>query len=121
MIQLSPAAASEVRRLQSKHPNPTAFFRLGVVPGSCADLAYKMEFDEVVRAGDLVYDCDGIRVVIDSQQLSTIDNLTLDYSEDLMGGGFRFHNPQAAQTCSCGNSFFIHKTIDTEPPKSIQS
>jgi iron-sulfur cluster assembly protein len=31
----------------------------------------------------------------------------LDYSEDLMGGGFRFHNPNAAQSCSCGNSFSI--------------
>ena len=49
----------------------------------------------------------GISVSIDLQQLAYLDNLKLDYSEDLMGGGFRFQNPLATSVCGCGNSFSI--------------
>jgi len=46
-------------------------------------------------------------VVIDDQSLDYINGLMLDYSEDLMGGGFRFHNPNAKHSCGCGNSFSV--------------
>jgi iron-sulfur cluster assembly accessory protein len=64
-----------------------------------------MTFDENINPNDIVYESEGIKLVVDSQQLNYLDGLTLDYSEDLMGGGFRFHNPNASQNCSCGNSF----------------
>lgn len=105
MIHLNKAAASEIRRLQSRRQNPNAKLRLGVQPGGCADLSYTIEFDEGMKPGDRVYDCSGIQVVVNIQSLNYINDLTLDYSEDLMGGGFRFHNPNATACCGCGNSF----------------
>jgi iron-sulfur cluster assembly accessory protein len=66
-----------------------------------------MEFEQEYQPQDLIYECNGIQVVIAPANLPYIDGLTLDYSEDLMGGGFRFHNPNAIQTCGCGNSFAI--------------
>ncbi|GET35575.1 HesB/IscA family protein [Microseira wollei] len=107
MINLSPAAASEIKRLKSKHQKPNALFRLGVQPGGCAEMVYTLEFDETPAPGDRVYDCNGLSVVVAQQQLNYIDGLTLDYSEDMMGGGFRFHNPNAKTSCGCGNSFSI--------------
>jgi len=103
MIHLSPAAANEIRRMLSRHGN--RLFRLQVQAGGCSGLFYDLAFDQVVRVGDQIYDCSGIPVVVDAQSFNYISGLTLDYSEDLMGGGFRFHNPNATHSCGCGNSF----------------
>ena len=105
MIKLSQAAANEIRRLQIKRRSPKARLRLGVQAGGCVDLYYTIDFDEEINASDRVYDCDGVGVVVDEKSLNAIAGLVLDYSEDLMGGGFRFHNPNASETCGCGNSF----------------
>lgn len=106
MIHLSQAAVSEIGRLQSKQ-QPNILFRLTIKPGGCSDWFYDMSFDEATKFGDQVFDLSGIQVVIDTESLNYINGLTLDYSEDLMGGGFRFHNPLAIATCGCGNSFSI--------------
>ncbi|MBW4630702.1 MAG: iron-sulfur cluster assembly accessory protein [Iphinoe sp. HA4291-MV1] len=104
MIQLSKSAANEIRRLKSKQ-QPNVLFRLAVKPGGCSGWYYEMSFDEAVQVDDSVFDCYGTQIVIDAESLKYINELTLDYSEDLMGGGFRFYNPQADATCGCGNSF----------------
>ncbi|WP_254565603.1 iron-sulfur cluster assembly accessory protein [Oscillatoria sp. HE19RPO] len=107
MIQLSKAAVTEIKRIQSKQSNPNVWFRLGVETGGCAGWYYTMAFDEQCNPDDLICECDGVQVTVDSRFLDYLNGLTLDYSQDLMGGGFRFHNPKAAKTCGCGNSFSI--------------
>jgi iron-sulfur cluster assembly accessory protein len=107
MINLSQAAIDEIRRLQVRRHQSQARLRLGVQMGGCADLYYTIDFDEALNPGDQVYDCGSIGVVVDSKSVNYISELTLDYSEDLMGGGFRFHNPKAVETCGCGNSFRV--------------
>lgn len=106
MIHLSQAAVSEIGRLKSKQ-QPKVLFRLTVKPGGCSGWFYDMYFDEVVKIGDQVFELQGIQVVIDAESRNYINGLTVDYSEDLMGGGFRFHNPLAIATCGCGNSFSL--------------
>lgn len=117
MIKLSRAAAVEIRRMQSKHQNQKALLKLGVIAGGCQDWAYTMELSEQVQESDQIYECEGMQVIVDAGGTEYIDDLTLDYSEDLMGGGFRFHNRKATQTCGCGNSFSIEKKLDTAPLK----
>ncbi|HAG81627.1 MAG TPA: iron-sulfur cluster assembly accessory protein [Cyanobacteria bacterium UBA12227] len=107
MINLRKAAVDEIRRLKLKRNQPEARLRLGVRPGGCADFYYSLEFDQVVNPGDRVYECSSISVIVDEQSFNYIADLTLDYSEDLMGGGFRFHNPKAIESCGCGNSFRV--------------
>ncbi|NHC38194.1 HesB/IscA family protein [Scytonema millei] len=107
MIQISPSAAKEIQRLRSKQSNTDAFFRLRVQAGGCSGLFYDLRFDEATEQGDCILDCNGIVVAIDADSLNYIQNLKLDYSEDLMGGGFRFSNSQAIATCGCGNSFNV--------------
>ncbi len=106
MIHLSQAAISEIGRLQLKQ-QPNALLRLTIKLGGCSGWFYDMSFDETVKASDRVFNLSGIKVVIDHESLNYVNGLALDYSEDLMGGGFRFHNPQAIATCGCGNSFSI--------------
>lgn len=105
MIYISPPAAKEIKRLLSKHPHQNVLFRLQTQDGGCSGLLYDLTFDGVVGSKDRLYNCAGIAVVIDDQSLNNISGLTVDYSEDLMGGGFRFYNPNAIASCSCGNSF----------------
>ncbi len=107
MINLSVAAVQEILRLQSKYQNPNALFRLKVKPGGCCSFCYTMEFDEQLASNDQVYDYETVKVVVDSQQLNYLNSLTLDYSEELMGGGFRFNNPNAKVACGCGNYFSV--------------
>lgn len=57
--------------------------------------------------GDRLITIDAIEIVVDAASQPYVQGITLDYSEDLMGGGFRFHNPRAARTCSCGFSFSL--------------
>ncbi|MFM5892745.1 MAG: HesB/IscA family protein [Dolichospermum sp.] len=106
MIHLSPAAIHEIGRLKAKQPSDI-LFRLHVKSGGCADWFYDLAFDTTVQSHDQVLELHDIHLVIDSQSLNYINGLSIDYSEDLMGGAFRFHNPQATSTCSCGNSFSI--------------
>ncbi len=105
MIHLSKAALREVNRLKSKQSNSQTMFRLGVKSGGCAGLFYTMDFEDSLGEGDQVWDCDGLQVVIDKDSSIYLNGLNLDYAEDLMGGGFRFHNPNAAHSCGCGHSF----------------
>lgn len=105
MINLSKAAVDEIRRLQSKRQQSQTRVRLGVKVGGCAEFYYTLDFDDTLNSSDRVYDCSGISVVVDEQSFDSLADLSLDYSEDLMGGGFRFHNPKAIETCGCGNSF----------------
>ncbi|WP_348229683.1 HesB/IscA family protein [Trichocoleus desertorum] len=107
MLQLSQAAIKEILRLKQKCHKPDAVFRLGVQPSGCSGMSYTLEFDEEVGLNDALYDCNGIQVAIARSSLTVLSGLNLDYSEDLMGGGFRFHNPNATQSCGCGNSFSV--------------
>lgn len=106
MIHLSQAATREIKRMQSKRQKAERL-RIRVQLGGCEGLFYSIDFEDTVNESDRLYDCDGISVIIDEQSLTYLPELSLDYSEDLMGGAFRFHNPQALTSCGCGNSFSI--------------
>jgi iron-sulfur cluster assembly protein len=107
MIKLTQAATAEIKRLQSKQ-QPNILFRLAVKPGGCSGWFYDMSFSPSLKVGDRIFECNTVQVVIDVETLPYINGLTLDYSEDLMGGGFRFDNNNAKTTCGCGNSFSIN-------------
>jgi iron-sulfur cluster assembly protein len=107
MIHLSPPATQELNRLKSKHPPSDTWLRLDVRSGGCSSWSYAMAFVPEPQANDIRVDCEGLQVAIERESLRYLDGLTIDYAEDLMGGGFRFSNPNASQTCSCGNSFAV--------------
>lgn len=113
MIQISQAAVNEIKRLQRKHRNPPSTLRLGVRRGGCIQLYYTLEFDDKINPDDCMIESDGVSVLINADSHKYLKDLTLDYSEDLMGGGFRFHNRNATETCSCGNSFSLELSTST--------
>jgi iron-sulfur cluster assembly accessory protein len=112
MIRLSPAAINEVNRLRRKHlGSSVGVLRISIQAKGCAGLAYQLDFVASAQADDQMFEYDAIQIAVPQQSLPYVDGLLLDYSEDLMGGSFRFHNPNATQTCSCGHSFASEATV----------
>ena len=107
MIEISAAAAQEIKRIQQSRQKVDSYFRLTVSSGGCSGLYYKLELSESISRGDRRYESHGFFILIDEDSYSCLKELRIDYSEDLMGGGFRFHNPHASATCSCGLSFSL--------------
>jgi iron-sulfur cluster assembly protein len=115
MVNITPAAVAEIKRIQLNRQITDTPLRLMVKEGGCLDLFYDLTFelresrveldDPQTAKSDRLLEVNGISLVVDSQSWQYIESLNLDYAEDLMGGGFRFHNPQNKKTCGCGISF----------------
>lgn len=110
MIQLSSSAVEEINRLKKRHSNPNAVFRLEIQSGGCSGLLYITKFDDALEDHDRIFTCNGIQVAIDPESANYLNGVALDFSEDLMGGSFRFHNPNAKKSCGCGISFSIDES-----------
>lgn len=104
MITLSDNAIAEIRRRLAASGGP-AGVRLAVKPGGCAGTRYVVEVGAVAREGDLVAEQQGLTVACDREAAPMLDGLAVDWVEALMGGGWRFANPNAGSTCGCGESF----------------
>ncbi|MFM7580654.1 MAG: HesB/IscA family protein, partial [Microcystaceae cyanobacterium] len=83
------------------------YFRLGIKPGGCATWYYTLDLVREVTDSDREFESQGITILVDETSFPFLENVKLDYAEDLMGGGFRFNNPQATH-CSCGLSFRLN-------------
>ncbi|MCB9139625.1 MAG: iron-sulfur cluster assembly accessory protein [Caldilineaceae bacterium] len=83
--------------------------RVFVQGGGCGGMQYGMTFDEV-RDGDRVFSQHGLKVIVDETSLFYIDGASIDYVDNLMGGGFHIENPQAVSSCGCGSSFRTAQT-----------
>ncbi len=104
MVQLTSAAIAEIKRLQQKQPS-SVIPRLAVIPGGCLQWYYVLEFQSRLQETDHLVQCRDLSLAVAGDSLDHCNELVIDYSEDLMGGGFRFKNPHAAQSCGCGYSF----------------
>jgi iron-sulfur cluster assembly protein len=106
-IEISKAAIAEIKRMQAVRERLDSKFYIGFANGGCKSFYYTVDLVDAIDRDESsqVYEISGISVLIDRQQVAYFDRLKLDYSEDLMGGGFRFENALATNVCGCGNSF----------------
>lgn len=109
MIQITEAAATQIRKLVSEEANPAAsFLRVQVVGGGCSGLTYKMKFDtQLDPAKDKVFEFNGVKVVTDQKSYLYLIGTELNFSGGLNGKGFTFDNPNAKKSCGCGTSFSV--------------
>jgi iron-sulfur cluster assembly protein len=104
-LKVSPAAVQEAKRLIAVQGTAGAVVRIGVQGGGCSGLSYNLTFDTKVSEYDEVIEADGVKFVVDTKSALFLKGTTLDYVTALMGGGFKFVNPNAKSTCGCGESF----------------
>jgi iron-sulfur cluster assembly protein len=81
--------------------------RVGVRGGGCSGLSYFMDFDATPRDGDVVVEYGELKVVCDPKSMKLMAGTELDYETNLLKRGFKFNNPQAKRSCSCGESFAV--------------
>lgn len=105
-VTLTPAAANHVQNFISKRGKGIGL-RLGVRTTGCSGLAYKLEFADEVNPGDLEFESNGVRVLIDPKSLPYISGTELDYTREGLNEGFKFKNPNVKDECGCGESFNV--------------
>ena len=105
LIKVSPSAAQKVSSLLTRQNRPQGVLRVSVVGGGCSGLQYKMDLQDAPASRDILVESSGIRVVVDPKSALYVTGSELDYVDALTDGGFKVKNPNAATSCSCGESF----------------
>lgn len=105
-IALTERAAQHVKGYLAKQKNDGGVgLRLAVKPTGCSGYMYVVEPATAVGGHDEVFLSNGVQIVVDSESLKYLNGTKLDYTREGLKEGFRFDNPNVAQTCGCGESF----------------
>jgi len=111
VVTIKPNAMNRLRELRDKQDNPSLVLRMGVRSGGCSGMSYVMDFssEDSIEEDDEVdeYPGERIKCVVDAKSMLYLYGLELDYSDELIGGGFKFFNPNAEEACGCGSSFGV--------------
>ena len=105
LIKLTASAAKKVSTLLTRQGRPSGVLRVAVVGGGCSGLQYKMDLQDAPSSRDILVESAGVRVVVDPKSALYVTGSELDYVDALQEGGFKVKNPNAATSCSCGESF----------------
>lgn len=105
-ISLTERAACELKELIVSQQKTGAALRIWVAGGGCSGLSYGMALDDgQPEEGDNIFEQDGLKIYVDGLSLQYMSGSTVDYVDDMMGGGFKIENPNAVSSCGCGSSF----------------
>nr|QUE28200.1 hypothetical protein [Pseudoerythrocladia kornmannii] len=111
MIKVTSEAIGKIKNLANTMEANTAqiMIRIGIKQGGCSGLSYFMKVEDSLPSNtkDQVLEYDDFLLICDSKSMLYLYGMSLDYENSLMGGGFKFSNPNASQTCGCGQSFNI--------------
>lgn len=106
MIQLTPKAATRINAQLAKRGSGVGL-RLGVKKSGCSGWAYVIDYADAVEPGDQVFETEGAKVVVKTEQLDKLDGITLDFQRDGLNEAFKFINPNVKGECGCGESFAV--------------
>jgi len=105
LIKVTEAAVLKLSKLRDREEG-CPFLRVRVTGGGCSGLSYKLKFVEATKTGDLMIPGE-VPILVDTKSALYLKGMTMDYSDKLVAGGFKFNNPNAKASCSCGESFAI--------------
>ncbi len=106
-VQFTERALKRIQSVLARQGQTDAYLRVGVRSGGCSGFEYVMRPTPQPRPDDLIAEFEGVRVVIDPKSAKILDGTIVDYTGQLIGGGFQFQNPNAKRGCGCGTSFSI--------------
>ena len=102
------ATKSAVKRLKAvmrSDGKDDHFLRMSVEGGGCSGMTYNMDFENQKGEFDKIFESNGLTIVCDLKSWLYLKDIEIDYSDDLLNGGFKIKNPNAERTCGCGTSF----------------
>jgi len=106
-VSLTAAAARRIGVLVAAEGNPALMLRLAVSGGGCSGFQYGFSFDDTRNEDDLVFERDGVKLLVDQTSIDLLGGAEIDFVEDLVGSSFQVRNPNASSSCGCGSSFSI--------------
>ncbi len=106
LVRLTAPAGVKVAALVAREQQGE-YLRIAITGGGCNGLSYKMKFTAEPRRGDILVRSAGVPVVVDPKTALYLKGTMLDYSDKMVAGGFKFSNPNAKASCSCGESFSV--------------
>jgi iron-sulfur cluster assembly accessory protein len=105
-VRLTDRAAAMVRETIDRENLTGSGLRVAVVGGGCSGFQYSLDIDKEERAGDSIFEVNGVKVFVDPMSSMYLMGVEIDYLEGQFGqSGFSFKNPNAKATCGCGSSF----------------
>lgn len=104
-VTLTEKAAAEIKNLLQQQGMESSALRVFVSGGGCSGLQYGMAIADELEEGDAEFSQLGVRILVDSFSMQYITGASIDYVDDVMGGGFKIDNPNAVRGCGCGSSF----------------
>ncbi len=106
MIEVTTQAAQRIKTLLSEDGKAESHgLRMKVVGGGCSGLQYQLSFDDAVRDIDTEIEVEGVRVIVDEKSALYLLGTRLDFVDTLQESGFKIENPNATNSCGCGQSF----------------
>ncbi len=105
-ISLTASAANRVRTFLANRGKGVGL-RLGVKETGCSGFAYVVNYADAVETNDVVFDNQGVKVIVDRQSLGLIDGTEVDFVKEGLNEAFRFRNPNIKGECGCGESFTV--------------
>jgi iron-sulfur cluster assembly protein len=105
-ISLTQSAATRVRSFLEKRGRGVGL-RIGVRKSGCSGYAYTIDYADAIDADDVVFDRDGVKVIVDPESLGLIDGTEVDFVKDGLNEAFKFRNPNVKGECGCGESFTV--------------
>lgn len=106
-ITLTDRAATRIKEIIARSDKPVAGVRLSVKNTGCAGLSYGMEYASETDPLDEVVEDKGVTILIEAKAVLFLIGTEMDYKTDRFESGFVFSNPNAVDTCGCGESFRV--------------
>ncbi|MBL9207208.1 MAG: iron-sulfur cluster assembly accessory protein [Opitutaceae bacterium] len=106
LVRLTESAGKKVKSLIAREAKGD-WLRIAISGGGCNGLSYKLRFVAEPKRGDILVTTGGADVLVDPKTALYLKGTVLDYSHQMVGGGFKFANPNAKASCSCGESFSV--------------
>ena len=104
-LRLTERALAQVKEIMQAQGMEGHALTVRVVPSGCSGFGYDLNLSRETRAGDLIWEQEGVRIATDEMSRQYLMGTEVDYVSGLQGAGFKFHNPNAKSSCGCGNSF----------------
>lgn len=105
-VTLSAAAADRVRSFLTQRGHGVGL-RLGIRKTGCSGYAYVVNYAESVGVDDVVFEQQGVKVVVDKASLPMVEGTEVDFVKQGLNEAFKFRNPKATSECGCGESFSV--------------